>query len=52
MPAEAVVERIQMLADAWIGDGKHDDIAVLAITAPQSAHLGAVDGTNPGRRTP
>lgn len=51
MPAEAVVERIQMLADAWIGDGRHDDIAVLAITAPGGAQLSAVDGTTPGRRT-
>ncbi len=52
MPAEAVVERIQMLADAWIGDGRHDDIAVLAITAPHGgAHLSAVDGATAGGRT-
>ncbi|MGW0927490.1 PP2C family protein-serine/threonine phosphatase [Streptomyces sp. NPDC002644] len=51
MPAEAVVERVRMLADEWIGDGRHDDIAVLAITAPRGAHLSAVDGTTPGRYT-
>ncbi len=51
MPAEAVVERIQMLVDTWVGDGRHDDIAVLAITAPRGAHLSAVDGTTPGRYT-
>jgi serine phosphatase RsbU (regulator of sigma subunit) len=51
MPAQAVVERVQMLADEWIGDGSHDDIAVLAITAPRGAHLSAVDGTTAGRYT-
>ncbi|NEY32113.1 SpoIIE family protein phosphatase [Streptomyces sp. PRKS01-65] len=51
MPAEAVVERVRMLAGEWIGDGSHDDIAVLAITAPRGAHPGAVDGTIPGRCT-
>ncbi|MEU9591692.1 PP2C family protein-serine/threonine phosphatase [Streptomyces sp. NPDC048219] len=51
MPAQAVVERVQMLVDEWIGDGRHDDIAVLAITAPRGAHLSAVDGTTPGRYT-
>lgn len=51
MPAQAVVERVRMLADEWIGDGGHDDMAVLAITAPQGAPLGAVDGTAPGRFT-
>jgi serine phosphatase RsbU (regulator of sigma subunit) len=30
LPSEAVVERNQMLVDEWIGDGCHDDIAVLA----------------------
>ncbi|MFI9613284.1 PP2C family protein-serine/threonine phosphatase [Streptomyces sp. NPDC052023] len=51
MPAEAVVERIQMLISQWIGDGRHDDIAVMAITAPRGAHLSAVDGTTRGRYT-
>ncbi|MYT68174.1 MULTISPECIES: PP2C family protein-serine/threonine phosphatase [unclassified Streptomyces] len=51
MPAEAVVERIQMTVAQWIGKGKHDDIAVMAITAPRSHHLTAVDGTTPGRYT-
>ncbi|MGV9393605.1 PP2C family protein-serine/threonine phosphatase [Streptomyces olivaceus] len=37
LPAEAVVERVQMLTDEWIGDGRHDDIAVLAVTAPRAA---------------
>ncbi|GAB3886457.1 hypothetical protein GCM10029964_050780 [Kibdelosporangium lantanae] len=35
IPGEAVVERIQMLATQWIGDNQHDDIAVVAITAPR-----------------
>jgi serine phosphatase RsbU (regulator of sigma subunit) len=37
MTAEAVVERIQVLASDWIGDGSHDDMALVAITAPESS---------------
>ncbi|MFI0272039.1 PP2C family protein-serine/threonine phosphatase [Streptomyces luteogriseus] len=51
LPAEAVVERVQMVTSQWIGDGRHDDIAVLAITAPRGAHLSAVDGATRGRYT-
>jgi serine phosphatase RsbU (regulator of sigma subunit) len=35
LPAEAVVERLQMLISHWLRDGIHDDIAVVAITAPR-----------------
>ncbi|WJY54114.1 SpoIIE family protein phosphatase [Streptomyces chengbuensis] len=51
MPAEAVVERLQMLASEWVGGGPHDDMAVVAITAPHGTHLTAVDGHTPGRYT-
>ncbi|MGI5371054.1 PP2C family protein-serine/threonine phosphatase [Streptomyces iakyrus] len=51
MPAEAVVEHVQMVTSQWIGGGRHDDIAVLAITAPRGAHLSAVDGATRGRYT-
>ncbi|MYW70091.1 SpoIIE family protein phosphatase [Streptomyces sp. SID8379] len=51
LPAEAVTERVQMVASQWVGDGHHDDMAVLAITAPRSAHLTAVDGHTRGRFT-
>jgi serine phosphatase RsbU (regulator of sigma subunit) len=51
MPAEAVVERIQMVVSQWIGEERHDDIAVMAITAPRGAHLSAVNGTTRGRYT-
>lgn len=34
MPAEALVEHVHMLAAQWVGAGVHDDMAVLAITAP------------------
>ncbi|GHG30794.1 MULTISPECIES: PP2C family protein-serine/threonine phosphatase [Amycolatopsis] len=51
MPADAVVERVQMLASQWIGRGTHDDMAVLAITAPRGRHLAAVGGHGPGRYT-
>ncbi|WP_052867902.1 SpoIIE family protein phosphatase [Streptomyces niger] len=50
MPAEAVVERIQMLATQWIGQGRHDDMAVVAITAPRTAHTAASEHP-PGRCT-
>ncbi|WP_049558789.1 PP2C family protein-serine/threonine phosphatase [Nonomuraea sp. SBT364] len=33
MPPEALTERVQMLASEWVGDGEHDDMAVVAITA-------------------
>jgi serine phosphatase RsbU (regulator of sigma subunit) len=51
MPAEAVVERIQMLAGQWVGGRSHDDMAVVAITAPRTVHLSAVDGRTRGRYT-
>ncbi|MEU3949797.1 GAF domain-containing SpoIIE family protein phosphatase [Streptomyces sp. NPDC029526] len=51
LPAAAVVERVQMLTDAWIGGGRHDDIAVLAVTAPRGEPTGAVDTATVGTRT-
>jgi serine phosphatase RsbU (regulator of sigma subunit) len=51
LPAEAVVERVLMLATQWIGQEVHDDIAVVAITAPRRTHLSAVDGHTRGRFT-
>ncbi|MBY8878223.1 PP2C family protein-serine/threonine phosphatase [Actinacidiphila acidipaludis] len=51
MPAEAVVERIQMLASEWLHDGGHDDMALVAISAPRTTHLSAVDGHTRGRYT-
>ncbi|MFF4935272.1 SpoIIE family protein phosphatase [Streptomyces griseofuscus] len=44
MPAEAVVERVQMLAAQWLGGGRHDDMAVLAISAPKTGPLSVVGG--------
>lgn len=46
MPAEAVVERVQMLAAQWLGGGRHDDMAALAITRPADnrGQLRLVDG--------
>ncbi|MFI9648214.1 PP2C family protein-serine/threonine phosphatase [Streptomyces sp. NPDC052040] len=51
MPAEAVAGHVQMLAAQWVGDGRHDDMAVVAVTAPHHAHLSAVDGRTRGRYT-
>lgn len=34
LPAEAIVERIQMLAVEWAGRGPHDDMALVAICVP------------------
>ncbi|WP_225850364.1 SpoIIE family protein phosphatase [Streptomyces sp. HPF1205] len=36
MPAQAVVERIQMVASEWLHDGSHDDMALVAISAPRT----------------
>ncbi|MFJ4616869.1 PP2C family protein-serine/threonine phosphatase [Streptomyces sp. NPDC088812] len=46
MPAEAVVERVQLLVAQWLGPGRHDDMATLAITNPTSGRgpLHLVDG--------
>ncbi|WP_434099781.1 PP2C family protein-serine/threonine phosphatase [Streptomyces minutiscleroticus] len=55
MPAEAVVERVQMLAAQWLGGGRHDDMATLAITNPAGGrgalHIvsGPDDATGTGR---
>lgn len=49
MPAEAVAERIQMVAAQWVGDGLHDDMSVLAITAPRAVHPATVRDRTPGR---
>lgn len=35
MPPEALADRVQMLACQWVGAGEHDDMAVVAITAPR-----------------
>ncbi|MFG2623079.1 PP2C family protein-serine/threonine phosphatase [Streptomyces sp. NPDC048507] len=51
MPAEAIVERVQMLAAQWVGTGKHDDMAVVVVSAPRTNHLSAVDGHTRGRYT-
>lgn len=51
MPAEAVVDHVQTLAAQWVGGGRHDDMAVVAVTAPHHAHLSAVDGRTRGRYT-
>jgi serine phosphatase RsbU (regulator of sigma subunit) len=51
MPAEAVVERVMVLARQWVGQEVHDDIAVVAITAPRHTHLSEVDGHTRGRYT-
>jgi serine phosphatase RsbU (regulator of sigma subunit) len=51
LPAAAVVERVMMLATQWVGQQVHDDIAVVAITAPRRTHLSAVDGHTRGRFT-
>ncbi|MFI6740854.1 PP2C family protein-serine/threonine phosphatase [Nonomuraea sp. NPDC050451] len=41
MPPEALADRVQMLACQWVGGGEHDDMAVVAITAPREpSHRG------------
>ncbi|WP_240506260.1 PP2C family protein-serine/threonine phosphatase [Thermoactinospora rubra] len=48
MPPEALAERVEMLSSQWVGGGDHDDMAVIAITAPRLAHLSAVGGHGRG----
>ncbi|WP_282204669.1 PP2C family protein-serine/threonine phosphatase [Kitasatospora fiedleri] len=42
MPAEAIVERVQMLTAQWLREGRHDDMAVMVIAAPPPGHLPVV----------
>ncbi|MEU9027129.1 PP2C family protein-serine/threonine phosphatase [Streptomyces sp. NPDC048383] len=51
MPAEAIVERVQMLTSQWVAGGQHDDMAIVVISAPRNEHLSAVDGHTRGRFT-
>ncbi|MEG8275035.1 PP2C family protein-serine/threonine phosphatase [Streptomyces sp. AHA2] len=44
LPAEAVVERVQMLAAEWVGRGRHDDMAVVAVGVPRTGGLSIVNG--------
>ncbi|MFJ8200754.1 PP2C family protein-serine/threonine phosphatase [Streptomyces sp. NPDC096152] len=47
LPAEAIVERVQMVAAQWLGSGRHDDMAVVAVGAPKSGPLHVVNGHVP-----
>ncbi|GAA1949888.1 PP2C family protein-serine/threonine phosphatase [Nocardioides panacihumi] len=51
MPAEALVAHVLMLATDWLGGAAHDDMAVLAITAPTGPqpHGAGTDGATPAR---
>lgn len=51
MPSEGIAEHVQMLAAQWLGDRRHDDMAVVVISAPRSHHLSAVNGHTRGRFT-
>ena len=50
LPAEAVVERVQMLAAQWIGAGRHDDMATVAVSAPAKVSPGTPDPDGAGER--
>lgn len=54
MPAEGIGEHVAMLAAHWLGNRPHDDMAVVAISAPspRTHHLSAVNGHTRGRFTP
>ncbi|WP_424217446.1 PP2C family protein-serine/threonine phosphatase (plasmid) [Streptomyces sp. BI20] len=51
MPAEGIAEHVQMLAAQWLGDRRHDDMAVVVVSAPRTRHLSAVGGHTRGRFT-
>ncbi|MEU5227561.1 PP2C family protein-serine/threonine phosphatase [Streptomyces toyocaensis] len=44
MPGDAIVERVQMLAAQWLGRGRHDDMATLAVSAPRTVPTADVVG--------
>ncbi|MEU8343364.1 Stage II sporulation protein E (SpoIIE) [Actinomadura meyerae] len=44
MLPEALVERVHMLAAEWVGAGRHDDMAVIAITAPRGGAARELEG--------
>ncbi|MFG2124387.1 SpoIIE family protein phosphatase [Streptomyces sp. NPDC048710] len=44
LPAEAVVERVQMRAAQWLGAGRHDDMAAVVISVPRAGLLTVLDG--------
>ncbi len=48
MPAEGIAEHIQMLASQWLGSRRHDDMAVVVISAPRTRHLSALPGHTRG----
>jgi len=50
MPAEAVVEHVQMLASQWLGPGGHDDMAVVAIGMDRNGPAPAVTPQDTTRR--
>ncbi|WP_433171911.1 PP2C family protein-serine/threonine phosphatase [Actinoallomurus sp. CA-150999] len=51
MPGEAIVERVQMLAAQWAGNREHDDMAIVAITAPHGGRRKAAERHPRGRET-
>ncbi|MFJ4902421.1 PP2C family protein-serine/threonine phosphatase [Streptomyces sp. NPDC088727] len=51
MPAEGIAEHVEMLASQWLGGRRHDDMAVVVISAPRTHHLSAVNGHTRGRFT-
>lgn len=51
MPAEGIVEHVQMLAAQWLSNRYHDDMAIVVIAAPRTHHLSAVNGHTRGRFT-
>ncbi|MFF8812855.1 PP2C family protein-serine/threonine phosphatase [Streptomyces pactum] len=52
MPPEAVVERVRMLVAQWLGTGRHDDIAAVAISArPAGPPAGDGPAGGPPRRS-
>ncbi|WP_243716875.1 SpoIIE family protein phosphatase [Actinomadura sp. KC345] len=52
MPPEALVERVLMLASEWVGAGPHDDMAVIALTAPRHVRSSASGSPGPEGRVP
>lgn len=52
MPAEGIVAHVQMLAAQWLGNRRHDDMALVVISAPRSRPAGTVNGHTQDRYAP
>ncbi|MEV7323148.1 SpoIIE family protein phosphatase [Streptomyces sp. NPDC093970] len=51
MPSEGIAEHVQMLAAQWLGNRRHDDMAVVVVSAPRTRRTGVLKPSAQGRLT-